>query len=418
MKNQARFVIKNWILSMLLLASSLSAGEWIADPKSGCKVWNENPVAGENISWNGVCRNGFANGRNYLTFYIDGKVKYEYLGSYINGKMKGKGKYTMLDGYNIDGNCYNGKLNGKVAIHDYRRYGPLYFIDSKQVSKIEYEKSWSDVGISLDEVYEWSDVGFSAIEAKKWNDIRFVVHDVMEWESDGFTPSEAKAWKDAGFSSNRAVAWKDAGFSNNEAIRWEKADVGVGLAVARKEAGITPEAFIKPEFKTLREENEWNERKKSNLKRMEACYEHEKTKLQLQYLVTTDDTKDLIERKFQKYKHDFPETDGYGRGRVSLDRLYESIRCRNDNSCKSAEASSFDEKHFCLDPSKNNIEPSVIEKDKNMIGKVYGQFAGTLPSVNTEYYKRAYENFDAFKAEYIKSKTKVNSTQQKLKAKY
>jgi hypothetical protein len=45
---------------------------WMTDPKTGCKVWNAHPQAGETASWNGACKKGLAEGRGYVQWFRDG----------------------------------------------------------------------------------------------------------------------------------------------------------------------------------------------------------------------------------------------------------------------------------------------------------------------------------------------------------
>ena len=46
---------------------------WIADSKTGCKVWDPMPQQNETVSWSGSCKNGLAQGRGVLQWYADGK---------------------------------------------------------------------------------------------------------------------------------------------------------------------------------------------------------------------------------------------------------------------------------------------------------------------------------------------------------
>lgn len=54
---------KLFLISILLLASTSShaeenKGDWIADAKTGCKVWNPVPASDESIIWSGKCKDG------------------------------------------------------------------------------------------------------------------------------------------------------------------------------------------------------------------------------------------------------------------------------------------------------------------------------------------------------------------------
>lgn len=52
------------------------AGDWIADAKTGCKVWNPRPSPGEAVRWAGSCRDGFADGKGVLE-WLRGEKPYE-----------------------------------------------------------------------------------------------------------------------------------------------------------------------------------------------------------------------------------------------------------------------------------------------------------------------------------------------------
>ena len=52
------------------------AGDWIADAKTGCKVWNPRPSPGEAVRWTGSCKDGFADGKGVLE-WLRGEKPYE-----------------------------------------------------------------------------------------------------------------------------------------------------------------------------------------------------------------------------------------------------------------------------------------------------------------------------------------------------
>ncbi len=121
-------------LACCLCASTVMAGDWIADAKSGCKIWNPNPSAGEAIAWAGSCKDGFADGKSVLDWLRGGKSYERDEGSWHGGRQRGEGSQTwpggqykgqladgMPQGHGVltlgsasyDGAFLNGKPNGK-----------------------------------------------------------------------------------------------------------------------------------------------------------------------------------------------------------------------------------------------------------------------------------------------------------------
>ena len=74
------------------------AGDWIADTKTGCKVWNPNPTAGEAAAWTGACKDGFADGRGVLK-WLRGSQPYEQdEGEWRAGRQAGDGTQSWPGG--------------------------------------------------------------------------------------------------------------------------------------------------------------------------------------------------------------------------------------------------------------------------------------------------------------------------------
>jgi hypothetical protein len=63
--------------------------EWIADPRTGCKVWNNYPQDGDEISWDGPCVDGLAHGKGVLRWFADGENYETDEGEFRRGKMHG-----------------------------------------------------------------------------------------------------------------------------------------------------------------------------------------------------------------------------------------------------------------------------------------------------------------------------------------
>lgn len=84
------------------------ASGWLADPKSGCRVWAGRICAGAGFAWSGPCVDGFASGHGTLTWANGNR----YEGEMNGGKYEGKGVYTYANGTRYEGELKDGKPNG------------------------------------------------------------------------------------------------------------------------------------------------------------------------------------------------------------------------------------------------------------------------------------------------------------------
>jgi uncharacterized protein YceK len=105
---------------------------WIADKKTGCKVWNQQPGPNEAVTWSGKCVNGFAQGNGTLQWHKNGIKTDKYVGNYVEGKMHGKGKHTWVSSGNVyEGDWVDNKRHG---------YGKALLAASGSI----YEGDWVD----------------------------------------------------------------------------------------------------------------------------------------------------------------------------------------------------------------------------------------------------------------------------------
>ena len=109
-----------FIFCLCLITTSCYAGELIADPTTGCKIWTNNPDSNKFISWSGKCEGGMANGKGVLRAYknkpgTQGNSKpYKMFEGYLkDGKLNGNGTFTNQNGVKMVGEWKDGKLNGK-----------------------------------------------------------------------------------------------------------------------------------------------------------------------------------------------------------------------------------------------------------------------------------------------------------------
>jgi len=135
---------KLFLVSVLLLASTSAhaeenKGDWIADAKTGCKVWNPVPASDESITWSGNCKDNKADGKGSLDWYKNSELQSTIIGvmqdgrcaqecsvktkggdSYV-GEMKdnlphGKDKIIRADGGQYEGEIKDGERHGKGTL--------------------------------------------------------------------------------------------------------------------------------------------------------------------------------------------------------------------------------------------------------------------------------------------------------------
>ncbi len=121
----------------LLLTCGAFAGDWIADAKSGCKVWNPRPAPGETVTWLGSCKDGLAEGKGVLEWHQGGGSHERDEGEWRAGRQMGEGTQTWPQGQykgqfsdglphgrgvlvfgdvRYNGDFLNGKPNGKGTL--------------------------------------------------------------------------------------------------------------------------------------------------------------------------------------------------------------------------------------------------------------------------------------------------------------
>jgi hypothetical protein len=132
--------MKMLMLMMAVFSASYSisafAGEWIADDRTQCRVWNSNPGPNESIKWSGSCSDGKASGKGILQWYKNGASNGRYEGDFFAGKRHGKGINTDPDGSRYEGNYFDDMMHGKgiIILPNGNRYEGDFF-DSKPHGK-------------------------------------------------------------------------------------------------------------------------------------------------------------------------------------------------------------------------------------------------------------------------------------------
>jgi len=108
-----RRLVRIAALLMVALPAVAQTAAWISDAKSGCRVWNIYPEAGETMSWSGACRDGMADGRGVVQYSHQGKSGGRYEGDYKRGMLQGRGVYLFPSGSRYEGEFRDSQFNGQ-----------------------------------------------------------------------------------------------------------------------------------------------------------------------------------------------------------------------------------------------------------------------------------------------------------------
>jgi hypothetical protein len=100
------------LLASLSMAWAASAN-WLADPKTGCRIWNAAPLPNESVTWSGGCLGGMATGIGVAQWREGGKQGQKYSGELIAGKANGHGVLTFANGDRFDGQWEEDALEGQ-----------------------------------------------------------------------------------------------------------------------------------------------------------------------------------------------------------------------------------------------------------------------------------------------------------------
>jgi hypothetical protein len=104
------------ILSLTLATARTARADWIADPRTGCRVWNLNPQEQEKISWSGPCKGGLAHGQGVLQWFLKDHRGDRYEGELRDGRQNGYGILVKPNGDRFEGVWLDGKANGPGRI--------------------------------------------------------------------------------------------------------------------------------------------------------------------------------------------------------------------------------------------------------------------------------------------------------------
>lgn len=115
------FNVKISLLALLLLASGTTHGAdapAIVGPSNhvlgtaDCKVLDPHPQPHEKMTWNGPCRDGYADGAGTLELVVDGKLSWHFEGMLKRGMPNGDGYISYASGDKYEGGFVDAERSG------------------------------------------------------------------------------------------------------------------------------------------------------------------------------------------------------------------------------------------------------------------------------------------------------------------
>lgn len=101
--------------SVLMAVLPALAGEFVADAKTGCQIWNPNPQLEEAVNWSGSCPQGRAEGRGIAQWLKAGAPYETDEGEWRDGRQIGAGKQSWSGG-RYEGELASGEPNGRGVL--------------------------------------------------------------------------------------------------------------------------------------------------------------------------------------------------------------------------------------------------------------------------------------------------------------
>lgn len=102
------------LLAIIFVFSSAfgqdSEGHFMKDAKTGCTVWYKHTFPEDSVSWNGNCKNNFADGFGTLIGYTLGRETSKYVGEMSKGKPNGNGTFTFGNNRKLEGHFSDGEI--------------------------------------------------------------------------------------------------------------------------------------------------------------------------------------------------------------------------------------------------------------------------------------------------------------------
>lgn len=118
------FRILAGVLLLLTLGTASADDERYLADQNGCRIVNPSPRPEETVSWTGGCRDGLAEGKGVLQFYLSGIADEKYEGEMKEGYAEGVGVQTMVDGGRYEGEFSRSRQHGEGTF--YATDGSIY----------------------------------------------------------------------------------------------------------------------------------------------------------------------------------------------------------------------------------------------------------------------------------------------------
>ena len=93
-------------------AEARQPADWMADPRTGCKVWDPLPEPTESVRWSGACVDGFASGPGVTEWLENGAVTERTEAPRAKGHLEGKGVQTLVNGDRFEGSWKDDRKDG------------------------------------------------------------------------------------------------------------------------------------------------------------------------------------------------------------------------------------------------------------------------------------------------------------------
>lgn len=106
------------VAAVLLAVSALAQplpGQWMVDPRNGCRIWDPMPVPDEVMQWDGACVDGIGQGPGTAILILGGKEVARVTGTLTAGKLSGRAVIIDSVGNRSEGEMLDGAFDGKVV---------------------------------------------------------------------------------------------------------------------------------------------------------------------------------------------------------------------------------------------------------------------------------------------------------------